>query len=81
VTETGNDGLTPAEERLVRLLALVRVHAEVAQTSLQHAVIQRVRWQLLSKHVGRAIAEVMGAVADGIALVFGVSSRGKGRRS
>jgi hypothetical protein len=81
VTDAGEDDLTPAEERLVRLLALVRVHAEVAQTSLQHAVVHRVRWQLLSKQLAHAIAEIAGAVADGIALVFGTGSRGKEKRS
>jgi hypothetical protein len=80
MTDTGDDRLTPAEERLVRLLALVRVHAEVAQTSLQHTVIHRVRWQLLSKHLARAAAEIMAAVADGVALVFGPGSRGKEKR-
>jgi hypothetical protein len=81
VTESGDDRLTPAEERLVRLLALVRVHAELAQTSLHQGVVNRVRWQLLSKQLARAMAEIMGAVADGIALVFGPSSRGKEKRS
>jgi hypothetical protein len=77
---TGGDRLTPAEERLVRLLALLRVHTDEAQTSLQRAVLHRVRWQLISRHVARAIAEIAGAVADGVALVLGSTPRGKERR-
>jgi hypothetical protein len=80
VNDDAQDRLTPAEERLVRLLALLRVQAEEAQTSLQQAVMQRVRWQLLARQLGHAVAQIAGALTDGLALVFGAGSRGKERR-
>jgi hypothetical protein len=81
VNDDAQDRLTPAEEQLVRLLALLRVQAEGAQASLQQAVMQRVRWQLLARHIGRTVAQIAGALADGLAIVFGVGSRGKEKRS
>jgi hypothetical protein len=81
VNDASRDRLTPAEERLVRLLALLRVHAGDAHASLQQSVMHRLRWQLLAQHFGRAISEIAGAVVDGLALVFGSSSRGKEKRS
>jgi hypothetical protein len=81
VNDESSDRLTPAEERLLRLLTLLRSEAHGAHASLEDAVMRRVRLQLLARHIGRAVADIAGAVADGVALIFGLRPRGKEKRS
>jgi hypothetical protein len=62
------------------LLVLLRAEAGAVESSLQRAIISRVRWQLLARVVGQAVAGLAGAVADGFALVTGLPSERKEER-
>jgi hypothetical protein len=75
--DEGSDRLTPAEERLLRLLALLQIEAESAHASLQQPVMHRVRLQLFMRQIGQTIAELAGTVLDGLALVIGFRTNGK----
>ena len=62
------------------LLVLLRAEAGAVEYSLQQGIISRVRWQLLARVVGQAVAGIAGAVADGLALVPGLHSERKEER-
>ena len=72
--------LSPAEERLLRLLALLRAEADVGEGTVRQAVMSHIRWQLLARTIGRAVAGLAGAVADGLALVFGLQPEREEKR-
>jgi hypothetical protein len=71
-----DDELSPAEARLVRLLALL-APAPPGDPSLTRSVVRVARWQLLFRDFGRAVAVVAAAVADGVAVIAGPGRRGR----
>ncbi len=75
------DELTPAEERLLRLLALLQLERQDGG-ALTHAVMWRVRLQYVARGLARAVAQLAAAVADGLSLVLKLgdsrSARGGG---
>jgi hypothetical protein len=80
VNERGSEQLSPAEERLVGLLVLLRVEVGPVESYLQGALISRIRWQLLARVVGQAVAGLAAAVGDGLALVTGPHPERKEKR-
>jgi ATP-dependent protease HslVU (ClpYQ) peptidase subunit len=62
------------------LLLMLRAEAGTVESSIQRALVNRVRWQLLARVVGQAVAGLAGAVADGLALVTGLQSERKEKR-
>jgi hypothetical protein len=69
-----NEDLSPAEARLVRLLALL-APAPPGDPSFARSVVRIARWQLLFRELGWAVAAVATAVADGVALIAGLGRR------
>jgi hypothetical protein len=74
--ERRRDDLTPSEERLVRLLLLLRAEP-VDGSAVTNAVMRAARWQLVVRGVARALSDVALAVAEGVAMIAGV---GRSRR-
>ena len=68
--QDGTERLSPAEERLVRVMAILRAEAEAADGPIRRAVMSRLRLQLLARTLTRAIGGIAGALADGLALVL-----------
>ena len=67
------DAVTPAEERLTRLLALLRVELRDG-AELPQAIVRRARWQLIVRSFARTVADIAGAVAGGVAVLLGLGS-------
>ena len=64
--------LTPAEERLVRLLLLLAAEAPRNGASLPETVVRTARWQLALRGVMQAIGDVGFALVEGLSLLLGV---------
>jgi hypothetical protein len=73
------DELSPAEERLLGLLLLLRAETRRGDAPPTELVMRAVRWQSMVRGAARALGSVVGAVADGIVLFLGLRS-GRGRR-
>ena len=74
------DELTPAEQRVVALLAPLRAEPVPGDGPFVGAVIRTVRWQRTVREVALAIAGLAASVSDGVALVLGVPRRSGGPR-
>ncbi len=70
--------LSPAERRLVALLALLKTE-DADGSGLAAAVLRRARWQLLVRDLARSVASVAVAVGEGVAILVGVTGRRHGR--
>jgi len=70
--------LTPAERRLVALLALLRTENGDG-SRLPSAVLRRARWQLLVRDLARTLASIAAAVGQGLAILVGPTA-GRHRR-
>ncbi len=68
--------LGPAEQRLVRLLALLRVEPGDSQ-GLTGEVMRTARWQLVVRDFAGALGGIASAIGSGIAVLLG---GGFGRR-
>ncbi len=68
-----DEPLTPAEERLVRLLVLLRVDLEGRDVT--GPVLRTAQWQLLVRGVLRAAGATFGAAGDAVSVLFGLRSR------
>lgn len=78
--ERGRDPLSPAEQRLVRLLALLRSDL-VEAPPLAPAVMRVARWQLLVRDLARSLASIAVAVVEGVGLLIGLGGqRSRGRQ-
>jgi hypothetical protein len=68
--------LSPAEQRLVRLLALLRAE-RVDAPALASAVVRTARWQLVVRELARSLASIAVAVVEGAGLLFGFGAQGR----
>jgi hypothetical protein len=75
--EGRRDDLTSSEERLVRLLLLLRAEP-VDGSAVTDAVMRAARWQVLVRGVARALSDVALAVAEGVAVIVGIGRPRKG---
>lgn len=66
----GEDELTPAERRLVALLALVRVDAPRTSPAFTRAVMRTVRWQSAAREALSALANLAAAVVGGAGVLL-----------
>lgn len=64
--------LSPAEARLVALLELLRLEAPRAEDSLTERVMRTARWQYALRGTLRLLSEIVAALTEGLALVFGL---------
>ena len=62
------DGLSPAEEQLVALLALLRAEQIEPRDTFADAVIRAVRWQLLARGTIVLIGDLAGSMATALRL-------------
>jgi len=67
--------LTAVEQRLVGLLMLLSEETRRSDSALTTRVMRAVRVQFLARGAVRAIGDLAGALADGLALVFGLRAR------
>lgn len=71
MSERDNEPLSPAEERLLTYLLLLRGDAQAAAEPGTQSVMRTVRWQLMVRSVVRAVSDLAAAIADGIAALVG----------
>lgn len=71
--------LTQAEQRLVGLLLLLSEETRRSSEALTGRVMQAVRLQYLTRGLVHVVGSLAAAVADGLALVFGLEVRPRGR--
>jgi hypothetical protein len=72
-----DEPLTPAEQRLATLLALLRSELVRSRPGLVAAVMRRVRWQQLLRELVDAFGTLASSVVQGLGL-FLRGSRGQG---
>jgi hypothetical protein len=77
-TPPPDEPLTPAEQRLERLLALLRVEPE-GGAALPERVVRRARVQLRVKAVAATLVDIAGAIGDTVTFLVGERA-GRGRR-
>jgi hypothetical protein len=65
--------LTPAEARVVWLLAVLRTEAPDG-SALARAVLRTARWQLVVRGLARTVADLALAFANGVAVLFGLGT-------
>jgi hypothetical protein len=66
-----DDPLTPAEQRLLALLLLLRTDEARSDPLLARRVIQSVRWQRAVRQVLAAVGGLAAAVGEGLAVLVG----------
>jgi hypothetical protein len=76
---TPDEDLTPAEERLVALLTLLRAEAPRSDETLTEAVIRTARWQLVFLGVFRAVGGFATATVDTLAGILGIRAGSRGK--
>ena len=74
-----DEGLTPAEERLLALLLLLQAEEARPPGSLAESVMRTLRWQRLLRDVLSAAAGLVAAAADGVRVLFGLGARAERR--
>ena len=74
-----DDALTPAEQRLAALLALLRSDLVRSRPGLVTAIMRQVRWQRVVRDVLGALGTLASSVTEGLVLLLGRSSDGRGR--
>ncbi|MBA2568194.1 MAG: hypothetical protein H0V11_02490 [Actinobacteria bacterium] len=75
-----DEPLTPAEQRLASLLALLRSDAVRSRPMFVAGIMKQVRWQRFVREVVEAVASFASALADGVAVLVGGRPRGGSRR-
>jgi hypothetical protein len=76
---TPDEELTPAEERLLALLTLLRAETPRSDRALTDAVLRTARWQLVFLGVFRAVGGFATASADTVAAVLGIRAGSRGK--
>ncbi len=76
---TPDEDLTPAEERLLALLTLLRAEAPRSDRALTEAVIRTARWQLVLLGVFRAVGGFATATVDTLAAILGIRAGSRGK--
>jgi hypothetical protein len=67
------DALSPAEQRVAALLALLRSDLVRTQPGLVAAIMRRVRWQQLVREVVSTLGNFASSVANGVTVFLGRS--------
>jgi hypothetical protein len=76
---TREEELTPAEERLLALLTLLRAEAPRSDPALTHAVMRTARWQLVLQGVFRAVGGFATVTVDALAAILGMRTGPRGK--
>jgi hypothetical protein len=76
---TRDEELTPAEERLLALLTLLRADAPRSDRALTHAVIRTARWQLVLHGVFRAVGGFAAVTVDALVAILGIRGGPRGK--
>jgi hypothetical protein len=76
---TSDEDLTPAEERLLALLTLLRAEAPRSDRALTEAVMRTARWQLVLAGVFRAVGGFATATVDTLASILGIRAGSRGK--
>ena len=76
---TPDEELTPAEERLLALLTLLRAEAPRSDHALTQAVMRSARWQLVALGVFRAVGGFATAAVDTLATILGIRAGSGGK--
>ena len=71
--------LTPAEERLLALLTLLRAETPPSDPGLTSAVMRTARWQLVVRGMFRAVGGFATVTADAFAVLLGIRPGSKGK--
>lgn len=72
--ERPDEALTPSEERLTRLLGILRVGDPPDGATLPRSVARNASWQLFVKRVALAAGDVILAAGETLATVLGLRS-------
>jgi hypothetical protein len=67
------DALTPAEQRVAALLALLRSDLVRTRPGLVAVIMRRVRWQQLVREFVSSLGNFASSVADGLTVFLGRS--------
>ena len=70
---------SPAEERVLALLAFLRAEAERDDATLVRNVMRNIQFQRTLREALAALGSLAGAVADGVAAILGLPRRPGGR--
>ncbi len=76
---TPDEELTPAEERLLTLLTLLRAEAPRSDEALTQAVMRTARWQLVVLGVLRAVGGFATATVDTLGAIVGIRAGPRGK--
>ncbi len=76
---TPDEDLTPAEERLLALLTLLRAETPRSDRTLTEAVMRTARWQLVLAGVFRAVGGFATTTVDTIASILGIRAGSRGK--
>ena len=76
---TREDELTPAEERLLALLTLLRAETPPSDPALTNAVMRTARWQVLVRGMFRAVGGFATVTADAFAAILGIRTGPRGK--
>lgn len=74
-----DEPLTPAEQRLASLLALLRSDTVRSRPALVGRIMKRIHWQRVVRDVFGAVGSFAAVLAQGVAVLVGGPPRG-GRR-
>jgi hypothetical protein len=73
-SEGGADGLSPAEDRLLRHLHALRDNPPEPGASLATAVVRSARWQQAVRPFAQAAGMLIGAFGDSVRIMAGPSA-------
>jgi hypothetical protein len=76
---TPEEELTPAEERLLTLLTLLRAEAPRSDRALTDAVMRTARWQFVLRGVFRAVGGIAASTLDTLASILGIRAGSRGK--
>jgi hypothetical protein len=76
---TPDEELTPAEERLLTLLTLLRADAPRSDRALTDAVLRTARWQLVFLGVFSTVGGFATATVDTLASILGIRAGSRGK--
>ena len=69
------DDLSPGEERLLALLMLLQEEAPRPGEALTDAILREARRQLVIRRALQTLGSLLGGIADGARLLFGLGPR------
>lgn len=78
--DRGDERLTPAEAAVVELLEPLRSDPPRSHATTTQAVMSTARWQYTVRGTLVLVGDLVGALAEGAALVFGSPPSRPGRR-